>query len=574
MCLRNVFFILSLTSTICLQGQIQIIGKILDAKTKEPLIFCHLINVSTSESFLSNDEGVYKIQSVLPKDTIEISYLGYETFRFLGAELKKNPTVHLEPKGVLIDEVKIVANDHYLIEMVKKCSEVSKKAVSTSSKAYLEVNSDDSYGPLELLQLYYNATAKGPKLGKLDFKNGKVAMIKDYTRYFVSLGTSKALLLLDVLDQNDHYPDGPLAMSKKNIKKHFWLTKNDEVKDQDVLCIFFEPKKDKDEYFKGEIWMRKSDQKLIKLVLKVDNTKKHPFSPFRKEDKILDLGFDITFHFKENDLSMSMSLLEFKTTFGYLDQRSAIPELRQLTIKGILHFYDYSQLFILPMFKYNAELNDYRKAAIIPYDSTFWAHHQGLEMTKDQKQRMDLFERNGFSLNFKVTDGVSKKNEKDYLENGTFFEYNNVAWQKNKVIKLAKKTSETGIQMARFKVQLFLDVHFYEGRPYYNSSTIFDIFETKYLLEMNKENLVFLNIYFDLCEMQRQKMLEALKNARDIHEIEVIHQKMTLEMKETTQAFQNEVDFGNNPNEIRKWNDLVKSNLGKDNMSIFANWKP
>ncbi|MBK9737496.1 MAG: carboxypeptidase-like regulatory domain-containing protein [Saprospiraceae bacterium] len=507
-CLKIYFLSLVLWLPAMGVAQNAIIGSVRDQKTKEALIFLHIIKSGTTESYLTNDDGFFRLNSVQMTDTIEFVYLGYESKKIAGKDFKPKMIVELSPNSILIEEIKIIANDDYLISMVEKCTKKSKKAFSATSKAYLEINSQDEFGPLELLRFYYNASIKGPKVEDLRLKNGQAALINDPKRYFISLGTSQAILLLNPLDNNDRYPMLPLSMNRKNIKKHFWLTKLPELADQDILRVEFEPKNDIGKYFRGEIWMRKSDQQMLKLVLLSDNTRIHPFEPFKPEDVISNLGFNVTYHFNKVSDGIAMSLLEFNFTFDYEDHKSSIPEHRKISTQGILHFYDYSEPFFIPLFYYNPNHNDYRKIALIPYDSIFWSHHQGLEFTEAQRQRMEVFEKNGFKLNFdeKKKDVDTSATEDDFLAQGHFFEHNNIVWKKNTFIRLPPKPSIGGRRYAHFVVQLFFDVHQHEKRLYYTTKTIFDIFNTNYELEMNKEELIFFNIYFDLCEIERIKM--------------------------------------------------------------------
>ena len=75
--LRNWLTLLLLTACTALQAQEQIVARIVDARTKQPLPFAS-VYVNGSNSTISNADGEFLVEAALT-DTLRFTYVGYKT---------------------------------------------------------------------------------------------------------------------------------------------------------------------------------------------------------------------------------------------------------------------------------------------------------------------------------------------------------------------------------------------------------------------------------------------------------------------------------------------------------------
>ena len=116
-------------------------------------------------------------------------------------------------------------------------------------------------------------------------------------------------------------------------------------------------------------------------------------------------------------------------------------------------------------------------------------------------------------------------------------------------------------------VQFLLDVTQKDGQCFFKSYTVFDGVTTFYHLEEEPETKAFLNIFFDICEIERRRMENQLNSsANTIQKIESIYNEAVRRKDEITKQYLKEVKLGKANAYMSKWNDYVFENLGIDNM--------
>ncbi|HEX5169075.1 MAG TPA: SUMF1/EgtB/PvdO family nonheme iron enzyme [Cyclobacteriaceae bacterium] len=124
------FFIgLSAINT-CFAQNIVICGKVIDAKTKQPLISANIGIIGFARGAISDAEGIFKlsIPNKLLDDTLFISYVGYRTLKKAVSAIPRNYTSFaLEEVAILLDEVTILEQHPYKFESKK--TEASMKQV-------------------------------------------------------------------------------------------------------------------------------------------------------------------------------------------------------------------------------------------------------------------------------------------------------------------------------------------------------------------------------------------------------------------------------------------------------------
>lgn len=189
---------------------------------------------------------------------------------------------------------------------------------------------------------------------------------------------------------------------------------------------------------------------------------------------------------------------------------------------------------------------------------------------------MDYFWEKGELINFQNSFFKPKKGR-------GFFRPTNLYWSKDRRISLKRHLSprqELGDaqieglfrgEKYKLSVQLFLDINEVGDSLIHLSKTVLDIFQTHFYLEQTPLMDCFVNIYFDLCEIERLKMEQKLsKTNLTIDQSIAIHEQSKADMETITQQYLKEVQTGTNTIKLMEWNAIVQAELGIDNMSLFG----
>lgn len=120
-------------------------------------------------------------------------------------------------------------------------------------------------------------------------------------------------------------------------------------------------------------------------------------------------------------------------------------------------------------------------------------------------------------------------------------------------------------------VQLYLNVdHTPEGYRTF-SATVFDGFRSYCHLADKRKADLLLNLFFDLCEIERKRMQAALDvPGLTLDRIRAIHADAEHAMDQRTGTFLKETHYGADHEAMKRWNDRVRQQLGVDNLKIFG----
>ena len=103
------FFILK---GVCTQAQTfkRISGRVIDAKTKEPLAFVNIKIVGKNIGTITDYSGYYKIETQWASNKIEASFIGYtKSIKVLGESSRQTVDFQLEPVNFQLSEVTVAA---------------------------------------------------------------------------------------------------------------------------------------------------------------------------------------------------------------------------------------------------------------------------------------------------------------------------------------------------------------------------------------------------------------------------------------------------------------------------------
>ena len=593
--MRINFFIIFIVYSFCSYSQTVVQGRVKDAKTKEPLPYCSISVKNSGKGSLTNPEGVFNISVYLKKDTLLFSYMGYIPFVISADKLYQDKEVYLQRKEVLLQKVTIHADNDFLYTILERCRmKLVSDQTNRVSKVYYGEETATREQPVELVECYYNGYMKGTAIEELRFKNGRIGLAELDNRYFLTLNSSKAISIIELTKKSDYSPANPFQFRTREMKKYFSLELGDS--DDKIYQIKFQPCHGQNKCFSGEIWLYKTTLALLKIDLTIENTAKHPFLPLFAKDSLYNVGLTISRTYKQDGSDILLDHINFSYHFTYKSVRDSVtattPSVltRDISTKGVMYFYDYEDPFILPYFEYDASYDDYRKMSIIPYNDLFWNNNNTLLLTEKQKEDLGFFSNEGSLINFK--EGNYGKNFltkiSSYLQKDTsyhsFYEYYYTFWSPEERIILNRQLRQNEMyspekinqsipsDLYNLKVQILLDVTQLADSLCCKSYTVFDANKTFYHLPEYPCTNAFLNIYFDICEIERRKMEKEISSClHSVSLIDSIFNKTRIRIDNITQIYLKEVQLGKNGKELLKWNDYVMKNLNIDNLSIFQN---
>ena len=341
-----------------------------------PLQFATVAVLNQSRGTITNEQGFFELRGLQLGDSIAAQMLGYQAY-FFTYQGQENLAIQLKISAQVLNEVMVVADDDYLYNLIDKCKKkLGYEAYSSKCYMSLESYNVDSINPnqkqqIEMQEAYYNGYFNGPNLSELKLKAGRFALLKFDKRYFHSTETSKAVLMHDLIKTNDHFPDQPLNMSARQLKKSYELTlvRSFYGRKGNIVEIGFEPKEDDKALFSGTLWIDE-EQNIQKIALYQANAKYPPFVPFGHITSLDTVDLNITKTFENVNGKPQIKSVTFNYALSY---RSKMNEHRKLISKAFIYAYNYKKLFQLPYFQFtNAMYKDYIQISALPYNSYFW----------------------------------------------------------------------------------------------------------------------------------------------------------------------------------------------------------
>ncbi|MFP4060131.1 MAG: carboxypeptidase-like regulatory domain-containing protein, partial [Bacteroidales bacterium] len=71
-----------------LKAQFSIQGKVTDSATGNPLSFVNIIEITSGKGMVTDIDGHFSLKNIFPDDTLQISFVGYQTKTIPGRELQ------------------------------------------------------------------------------------------------------------------------------------------------------------------------------------------------------------------------------------------------------------------------------------------------------------------------------------------------------------------------------------------------------------------------------------------------------------------------------------------------------
>jgi len=585
-----------------IEAQTEIKGFVKDAATSESLIYAHVTNVTTGNSTITNEQGAFKLQ-FSPSDTLLVSYLGYQDYKIIAKAFPKSKVLEVKKDENLISEITIVAVDEYLYGLVGACKKkLSKDKTSFRSKGYMNVVTKCNDKPIEFVESYYSSRIKQGSIDRIRFKNGQSQLTThQYGGYYLNLDFSKALTLYSLLKGDIRFPSNPLELSKRKLRKSYWL--DFESESNNIVSISFTPRKKAKDHFSGIIKINKVTKSLVAIDLFLDKQQQKLFRPVGLS-KINWLNYRVSFNFLEKKNTSVLSFikinydaeLSLKNINTLEDQLAEMIEEQNSGLKinvvseGIFHLFDYDNAYCNPIFDYPQGISDYRIFTIPPKDSVAW---QALQETNHIELAENKIEIKNWIAQQGVIFSDSLAPSLKFFDDPRlgFFENNYVNWSKDSRISIKKSIkpdqpdirfrslmrgnqNSSSDEQLNIEVQLYLDLVKDGDKKIYVSSTILDTYRSYNYLNETDPLECYVNMCFDLGEIYRRRLIENLKSAdADCAAVQVIYESTLREFYVAFRKFKSEAFAGTDFENMKKWNEIIKEELGIDNMVLFRSFE-
>ncbi len=567
------------------QNNYTITGKVVDKKNEQAIPFAKVYNKSIGQGTLTEENGSYSIPAGSLQDTLVISFIGFESRSI--SELSLEPVlIQLNESLQMISEVVASAkSNEYLYDILLAVKKNLPKN-ETNTKAYFELKTYIDSQQIEMMEGYYNLHLNDYNIDKMELKAGRFALKKIEQTNFVSLESSKAIILLKLFANNEYYPSSPTDFKKRQLHKKFRLKLEKRYLDNDQNTIYvlnYAPIDSSSNYFNGQIWIDSNNNRLLKITENVIDAKRHPFISYTNEtDSLNAVSFSInkTYRFEQDNVVLEH--IDFDYSLRYFSNSNSNKGIKiggkqsdyVVSSKSILMAYD-TTLFQLPSIRFPVgDLGDYYKISSLPYNSFFWDNNTENKVSKTKSENEFYFknENSARSDNFKFS---SSSNEK--IKNG--FEKPYIVWSGKRIlfreelekIEAIKRKTTINNEKYRLSVQLYLDVNTYNDSTNILTKTIIDPFESFYYLPIDNTTHCFINIYFDLMEIERRKLNEKLILASLNHEdLTEVYNSFMINLERYSSKVLKSLQHGQNIRELIAQNDYVFQKLGIDNIKLFG----
>jgi hypothetical protein len=460
------------------------------------------------------------------------------------------------------------------------------QTTTQTAKSYFYLRTYQDTNQIELIEGYYNLTYKGYDITDINLKAGRLGLTAVNDRYFSSHNSVKAIVEMKLLQESDLFMFTPLTINRKKIGEQFHLQLQDRFADENgdsIAVIRYTPKFEDSENFSGTIWLNESQRTAMKIVMECENCKKHPFKPiFPLTDSIANINLRITKTFQDQRGRSTFEHVDLAYSLDYFSRKNT-DHARNYSISSnaVLFVYDAKHPFVLPYFEIDADLSDYLKINAYTYNPFFWNTKNEFSMNQQEIENQRYFSSPTTLTNsdfFKTFNNDTLRNSNLIRKKG-ISESQFVHWSPDRIVwrdlrKDSLSLNATSAIIANrynLEVQFYFDWNNYQDSVNVLTDVIFDPYKSYYHLPIDAYTTCFINMYFDLCEIQRrelQKKFNHLNKKNVSAYFECFYAFQTIAEKER-QRFLLEIDRGTNERNLLKWNRYIYEQLNINNVQIF-----
>lgn len=570
---------------VCLIGFSTLVGKaqnftlesyITDSETGQPIAYATIYNLNKKTGSIGNLNGYFKLENVSPNDTLSIYFIGYEKYYEMGSVLLQLDTIRLTEKSSQLDEVTILADDSFLYELVAKSGKTCAFTPKTA-KSYFELETYANGTQIELVESYYNGVYTGYDVEELNYKSGRLALKGFGQMLLTSTSTSRAILMHKLMEKNDYFPKMPFEFGQFKMRKYYKLnlasTYNDEAM-RKIYVINFNPISEA--YFSGTVWIDSLSHAVQKVKLMIKEATQYPFQlmGYPEGEGLTHVNLEITKSFLERDGKMYVDKIDFNYDFYYPAGFSSDSLMPHISSHAILYAYDYANTFSLPIFEFtDSPWIDYVQIFTIPPNQIFWDHLAEFSLNDADNSNELFYQSYGHDLDkswFAThNDTALYRFDKVMYKN----------WSKNRIIiretlndtlDYSTRTDIPPSRLYHLEAQILLDINAFDDTVSITTRTVLDPYKTYYHFPIDKLSDAFVNLYFDLVEIQRMELeREIEKSTKDEATILALYSKRMELIKQMSADYFSEVNRGKNSRAFAKWNTYIYDRLGINNIEIF-----
>ena len=206
-------------------------GRVLDAKTKQPLPFVDVVLKGTYVGVSTDLDGQYLIQTKNPSDSIEVSFIGYKTItEKIELEERQVMDFYLEEEGLRLESVTIVAEKGRYRKKNNPAVDLMRKVIENRDRNRLESQDYYRYDKHEKLELDLNNITD-------EFKERKAFSNFDFLWEYLDTSTVNGRVYLPIyireILSSVHFRKDP--ESKKEVRSAIKMTNFDEALDMQSI---------------------------------------------------------------------------------------------------------------------------------------------------------------------------------------------------------------------------------------------------------------------------------------------------------------------------------------------------
>ena len=554
----------------------QVAIKVISFVDSSPIAYAHVVNQSIQKGTITDLEGNAIIRYDTEIDSIQITYVGFKDFSISVDSILQDPVIKLQRRARELNTIVVFGKSTLLYKLIRKCRRKASYS-AYPSKIYFQLASYYNNNQIEQLESYYNGKVRGADLEELELYKGRVGLSQVNDISFLSPDASEAFYMHRTFLENEYFPESPLSLSYRDLKKHYslkLLRRYTDEANHRIYVINFEPKATFTG-FEGTVYIDSTKMNLLKIELNALDAMPHPFRAKPEGDKILGTDLNLNKTFTVYQGKNLLQSCDFSYNIYYLNK-----EKQQYTIntKAIIYAYAFDEKFKLPLFESESiKLNDYQKISLAPFDTLFWKFHDEFRLAAS-KYRIDRFMNGALVTGNEIYAPLESLN----LNRG-FFEHPYRIWSKERITfdsTHRKNTDEKRISdpwyrgdLYHLSAKLFVAPLELNNNLGFRTYTVFDPFETYYNLQLDTAAIVFINIYFDIVEVQRRKLDLEITNSSAYVQVKEAYFDNRIRLYYKLKKYLKQVQRGQNTSELINWNNYIKKELGIDNLSYFG-FKP
>lgn len=548
-------------------------GRLIDAQSNKPLAYGSIQAFPSGRATLADEQGEFKLQLANGDDTLQLRLLGYQALVIPLSLTDSVVTLRMQPQIWQLAEVTVTAQeDLALYALLGSCSNAS-DAMFTS-RAYYELKSEVLGRQVELVEGFYNARLQGVELNDLKLKAGRLALQPIDRRLFANTETALALGEMPLFEKPKYLPGSPFGLTDSRLRKQYLLLEQGGYRLENgdsVVVVRFVPKRQQGAWFEGEAGIVVSTKQLHFVRLRCSKTEVHPFLPLSEGERLSNVHLELSRSMVGSPQGMRLEKLEMKYAVTYENQRG---QAYPVSTRAILYFYAPNDPFFIPAIDFGQldELSDYHHINAQPYLAAFWEHSLETRIEDVQGRNAAFFKdpRSITNVNLFTNQPLLGRGliERPFTHwDGRRLIFNGIT-QRPPPVDPRKR--EVRVDDFHLEVVLYLDLHPLGDTLHWQTATIFDPYRSYFYLPMGAKEHCFVNIYFDLMELERRKLeVELLQSDRSVDSMKKLYEAAKWRTKQLSESYFRDTMLGNNRKGMESWNTSIKASLGIDNFSYF-----